>query len=60
MKKVLFKCCLSGNVFYNKGDEVSLEDSEALRLKERGIVEILEEPKNEDKEAKNEDKKGKK
>lgn len=30
MKKVVFKCCLSGNIFYKKGDEVLLEDSEAL------------------------------
>ncbi|HDZ5006184.1 TPA: hypothetical protein RTG46_001389 [Campylobacter jejuni] len=40
--KVVFKCCLSGNVFYKKGDEVLLEDSEALRLLEKGIVEIKE------------------
>ncbi|ENT5922702.1 hypothetical protein ACFD87_000931 [Campylobacter jejuni] len=38
MKKVVFKCCLSGNI----GDEVLLEDSEALRLLEKGIVEIVE------------------
>ncbi|EIO3542632.1 hypothetical protein PAG24_000639 [Campylobacter jejuni] len=42
MKKVVFKCCLSGNIFYKKGDEVLLEDSEALRLLEKGIVEIVE------------------
>ncbi|EGH4499757.1 TPA: hypothetical protein ACW4WD_001657 [Campylobacter jejuni] len=42
MKKVVFKCCLSGNIFYKKGDEVLLEDSEALRLLEKGIVEIME------------------
>lgn len=40
--KVVFKCYLSGNVFYKKGDEVLLEDSEALRLLEKGIVEIKE------------------
>ncbi|EAH6833932.1 hypothetical protein FU371_05950 [Campylobacter jejuni] len=42
MKKVVFKCCLSGNIFYKKGDEVLLEDSEASRLLEKGIVEIME------------------
>lgn len=42
MKKVVFKCCLSGNIFYKKGDEVLLKDSEALRLLEKGIVEIME------------------
>ncbi|EIP3810299.1 hypothetical protein R3C48_001611 [Campylobacter jejuni] len=42
MKKVVFKCCLSGNIFIKKGDEVLLEDSEALRLLEKGIVEIVE------------------
>ncbi|EDP8137420.1 hypothetical protein IO348_000571 [Campylobacter jejuni] len=42
MKKVVFKCCLSGNIFYKKGDEVLLKDSEALRLLEKGIVEIVE------------------
>lgn len=56
MKKVVFKCCLSGNIFYKKGDEVLLEDSEALRLLEKGIVEIIEEQKQNEKE----DKKGKK
>ncbi|ECZ8627806.1 hypothetical protein F8993_04305 [Campylobacter jejuni] len=29
-------------MFYKKGDEVLLEDSEALRLLEKGIVEIVE------------------
>lgn len=42
MKKVVFKCCLSGSVFYKKGDEALLDDSEALRLLEKGIVEIVE------------------
>ncbi|HHS6757025.1 TPA: hypothetical protein ACTOAE_001467 [Campylobacter jejuni] len=72
MKKVVFKCCLSGNIFYKKGDEVLLEDSEALRLLEKGIVEIMEqeeqkqnidEKSNTDKkpqEQNKEDKKGKK
>lgn len=58
MKKVVFKCCLSGNIFYKKGDEVLLEDSEALRLLEKGIVEIMEQE--EQKQNEKEDKKGKK
>ncbi|HEF8419119.1 TPA: hypothetical protein SBE40_000181 [Campylobacter jejuni] len=73
MKKVVFKCCLSGNIFYKKGDEVLLKDSEALRLLEKGIVEIVEQEeqkqntdeksntdKKPQKQNEKEDKKGKK
>ncbi|MBK1999956.1 hypothetical protein JG678_00645 [Campylobacter sp. 2018MI35] len=41
MKKVIFLTCLSGNVFYKKGDEALLNLSEALRLKEKGIVDFV-------------------
>ena len=40
--KVKFKTCLSGNVFFKKGDEVDLNDDEAKRLIERDIAEALE------------------
>ncbi|EFC32474.1 hypothetical protein C414_000260153 [Campylobacter jejuni subsp. jejuni 414] len=69
MKRVVFKCCLSGSVFYKKGDEVLLEDSEALRLLEKGIVEFKEvlkeqqtqeQEEQEQEEEQTQDKKGKK
>lgn len=41
MKKVEFLFCLSGDVFYRKGDVVELNDKEALRLQKRNIVKIL-------------------
>ncbi|EHU3473160.1 hypothetical protein KY417_001155 [Campylobacter jejuni] len=54
MKRVIFKCCLSGNIFYKKGDEVLLEDSEALRLLKKGIVEFKEVLKQEQEEEQEE------
>ncbi|MCR6572975.1 hypothetical protein [Campylobacter insulaenigrae] len=43
MKKVEFLLCLSGDVFYKKGDVVELDDKEALHLKNKNIVKIIEE-----------------
>lgn len=63
MKKVEFLSCLSGDIFYKKGDVVELDDKEALRLENRNIVKIIIEK--EEKEEKNsqgkkdKDKKGK-
>lgn len=41
MKKVEFLSCLSGDIFYKKGDVVELDDKEALRLENRNIVKII-------------------
>ncbi|TDJ85383.1 hypothetical protein E2O24_07745 [Campylobacter volucris] len=51
MKKVEFLSCLSGDIFYKKGDVVELNDKEALRLENRNIVKIIIEK--EEKEEKN-------
>ncbi|AJC94149.1 hypothetical protein FVD15_03385 [Campylobacter volucris] len=51
MKKVEFLSCLSGDIFYKKGDVVELNDKEALRLENRNIVKIITEQ--EEKEEKN-------
>lgn len=66
MKKVEFLSCLSGDIFYKKGDVVELDDKEALRLENRNIVKIIiEKEEKEEKEEKNsqgkkdKDKKGK-
>ncbi|TKX32383.1 hypothetical protein [Campylobacter aviculae] len=52
MKKVIFLTCLSGNVFYKKGDEALLNLSEALRLKEKGVVDFV---SNDDEEVQEQD-----
>ncbi|WP_171000338.1 hypothetical protein [Campylobacter estrildidarum] len=54
MKKVIFLTCLSGNVFYKKGDEALLNLSEALRLKEKGIVDFVSSDDKEIQEQENE------
>ncbi|TEY00364.1 hypothetical protein [Campylobacter sp. US33a] len=65
MQKVVFKCCLSGNVFYKKGDEVLLETSEASRLLKKGIVDFVDQKEEivedtQKQKTSKEDKKGKK